>query len=394
MPKNFTIIDAIQHKDVFGSLPAFANLETWLGWLAWLKSVFALPMDESEQAIYRQCTGRTQLSAKQPAEIYTIGGCRGGKSFISSLTACFIACFSDFRQYLIERDPEGAQAEWLAAFRTDLQAAFSPEALEVCTVKGRYELPSSPFIEYRAFTDPSGGKADSFSLAIGHRGESGAVVIDLVRAWDPPFSPKDVTVQIAEVLKAYGCLTVTGDRFAAEWPIAEFQSHGIAYQQAEINKSELYLAFVPVTNSRGVELPDDKRLFTQLRRLERKRGRAGKDTVDHPPRLHDDLANAVAGVCHLLSNTDKTKPRGEFNPSLHVARQNLKFIEGTWPLLVGVRCDDTFAASVIAQAYGNEVRAMAAFLSQETSLKHHLAQLTNRREPIFSGLPLGITPSP
>ena len=124
-----------------------------------------------------------------------------------------------------------------------MQAAFNPEALEVCTVRGRYELPSSPFIEYRAFTDPSGGKVDSFSVAIGHRDESGNPVIDLVRAWDSPCNPKEVTGEIAEVLKAYGCLTVTGDRFAGEWPVAEFQSHGIAYQQAEVNKSELYLAF-------------------------------------------------------------------------------------------------------------------------------------------------------
>ena len=70
--------------------------------------------------------------------------------------------------------------------------------------------------------------------------------------------------------------------------------HGITYAQCEQNKSELYLAFIPVTNSGGVELPDDKRLFNQLRRLERKRGRAGKDTVDHASRNHDDLANAVA----------------------------------------------------------------------------------------------------
>jgi len=67
--KNFTIIDAIHNKDVFGGLPAFSSLATWVGWLAWLKSVFALPMDESEQAIYRQCTSRTQLPAKQPSEI-------------------------------------------------------------------------------------------------------------------------------------------------------------------------------------------------------------------------------------------------------------------------------------------------------------------------------------
>lgn len=55
------------------------------------------------------------------------------------------------------------------------------------------------------------------------------------------------------------------------------------------------MALVPQVNSAGIELPDDNRLLTQLRRLERKRGRAGKDSVDHPPRLHDDLANSVAG---------------------------------------------------------------------------------------------------
>src|SRR5262249_27593265 len=35
---------------------------------------------------------------------------------------------------------------------------------------------------------------------------------------------------------------------------------------------------------------------TEFRRLERRRGRSGKDTIDHPPRGSDDIANAVAGV--------------------------------------------------------------------------------------------------
>ena len=52
--KTFTIIDAIHNKDVFGALPVFSSLATWVGWLAWLKSVFALPMDESQQAAARQ----------------------------------------------------------------------------------------------------------------------------------------------------------------------------------------------------------------------------------------------------------------------------------------------------------------------------------------------------
>ena len=191
----------------------------------------------------------------------------------------------------LERDPEAASAEWLATFRSDLAAAFSPEALEACTVKGRDELPASPLIQYQAFVDPSGGKVDSFTVRIGHK-ENGKAIIDLVKAWFPPFDPGVVTGEMAEVLKGYGVLNVTGDNYGGEWPVASFRTYGIAYERCDKSKSELYLAFVPVVNSKGVELPDDKRLFNELRRLERRRGRTGKDTVDHPPRLHDDLAKA------------------------------------------------------------------------------------------------------
>ena len=221
--------------------------------------------------------------------------------------------------------------------------------------------------------DPSGGKADAFTVAIGHKAEDKSI-IDLVRGWDPPFNPKVVTGEIAEVLKAYGVLNVTGDRFAAEWPVAEFREHGIAYEQCELNKSELYLAFVPVTNSRGVELPDDKRLFTELRRLERKRGRAGKDTVDHPPRLHDDLANAVAGVSYLLSDVKST--RREFNPSLHISKERLRLAAGNWPLFVGLSYGDSVVATVVGQMYNSEIRIFAAFVTEGMSLRRHLDEHT------------------
>ena len=41
------IIAAIKHKSLFGSLPAFQSLDSWTGWLVWLKAVFALAMDET-----------------------------------------------------------------------------------------------------------------------------------------------------------------------------------------------------------------------------------------------------------------------------------------------------------------------------------------------------------
>jgi hypothetical protein len=60
------------------------------------------------------------------------------------------------------------------------------------------------------------------------------------------------------------------------------------------------LNLIPVVNSRRVELPDDRRMIEELRRLERRRGRSGKDTIDHPAYGgSDDLANAVAGVIHM-----------------------------------------------------------------------------------------------
>ncbi|UYO37700.1 hypothetical protein KQX62_13175 [Rhodopseudomonas palustris] len=43
---------------------------------------------------------------------------------------------------------------------------------------------------------------------------------------------------------------------------------------------------------------DNPRLISQLAALERKTSRRGKDTIDHPPAGHDDVANVVAGVAH------------------------------------------------------------------------------------------------
>jgi hypothetical protein len=204
----------------------------------------------------------------------------------------------------LERDPDSARAEWLAQFREDLQAAFSLESIEACIVPGRDELPSSNQIAYRAFADPSGGRRDSYTLAVGHR-EHDRAVIDLLREWRAPFDPEPVTAEASELLKKYGIVNVTGDSFSGEWSVSAFRKHGISYEKAPKNRSELYLDFIPVINGKLVELPDNRTLKDQLRRLERRRGRLGKDSVDHPHNGHDDLANSAAGVSWLLLNEEK-----------------------------------------------------------------------------------------
>jgi len=49
-----------------------------------------------------------------------------------------------------------------------------------------------------------------------------------------------------------------------------------------------------------VELPPDPVLTRQFLGLERRTARGGKDSVDHAPGGHDDLANAVAGLIGML----------------------------------------------------------------------------------------------
>jgi hypothetical protein len=49
-------------------------------------------------------------------------------------------------------------------------------------------------------------------------------------------------------------------------------------------------------NSGKIALLDHPRLIAQLCGLERRTARSGKDSIDHAPGAHDDLANAVAGA--------------------------------------------------------------------------------------------------
>src|SRR6516162_7305236 len=61
-------------------------------------------------------------------------------------------------------------------------------------------------------------------------------------------------------------------------------------------KSSLYTNLLPLLNSNRIELLDHPRLAAQLCGLERRTARGGRDSIDHAPAGHDDLANAVAGA--------------------------------------------------------------------------------------------------
>ena len=192
-------------------------------------------------------------------------------------------------------DPASAMAEYGAQFRSDVEAFVPREAIEAVTSDER-ERPYLSEFRYHAFADPSGGSGqDSFTLAIGHV-ENGVSVLDVIRESKPPFSPKEIVEQYSKLLKDYGISKVTGDRYAGEFPREMFREHGINYEPSAKPKSQIYGEALPLINSKKCDLLDNVRLMNQLVGLERRTARSGKDSIDHAPNGHDDVANAVAGV--------------------------------------------------------------------------------------------------
>ena len=95
---NISIIDAIDDPNLFH--PWFKNPESWQAWRVFLSALFALPMERQQAKIFRECTNRKRPPAAPVQEGWMIIGRRGGKSFISALTAVYLACFGDYEKYL------------------------------------------------------------------------------------------------------------------------------------------------------------------------------------------------------------------------------------------------------------------------------------------------------
>lgn len=233
-------------------------------------------------------------------------------------------------------DPVAASAEWLGQFRNDVDAFLRSEWLDCAALEGVHEIEPRPGCHYHAFTDPSGGGSDSFTLGVCHE-ENGLFVIDLARAWKPPFSPENVVGEIAAILRRYGLTSVFGDRYAGQWVSEAFLKQGIGYHHAS-DKSSIYLESEPLFATGKVRLIDNPAMMNELRQLERRVSPGGRDKVDHPPRGHDDLANAACGALWLANRAVRYAPgEGE----VQVATFDHQFLENP-PLAPVAHGDDDF----------------------------------------------------
>ena len=201
----------------------------------------------------------------------------------------------------MERDAASASAEYLAQFRSDLEAFVNIEAVRACVSASIFERAPIPGTSYHAFVDPAGGSGqDSMSLCIGHvdHGRQ-TVIVDAIRERRPPFSPEQVTQEFSELLRSYNVIKVLGDRFGGAYPSEQFGKFSVMYEAVAKPKSELYGDLLPLINSQRIQLLDHPRLISQLCALERRSARGGRDTIDHSPGAHDDIANSVAGLASV-----------------------------------------------------------------------------------------------
>jgi len=200
----------------------------------------------------------------------------------------------------LARDEPAARAEYLGQFRDDIAAFIDRERVLACVEPGVIERPPVKGVRYVSFTDPSGGSSDSMVCAVGHLDDD-LLVVDCVREITAPFDPESATEEIAQLLALYEIDETTGDRYSGQWCAQAFEKRGVRYEHAEQSCSQLYLEMLPRVNAKTIRLLDHPRAINQICLLERRTTRGRGDMIDHPSGAHDDIANAIAGLCGLAS---------------------------------------------------------------------------------------------
>lgn len=214
---------------------------------------------------------------------------------------------ADYLARMVTEDPEAAEAELFGRFRAGVSTFVDPQALAEVVETGVRERQPDPGTTYRGYVDAASGSGkDSFAVAVAHK-DGERAVLDAVYAWSPPFNPSGVITEASELLRRFDISSVQGDRYAPGFVSEGFRKHSITYNAAPRTTSDTYLELLPLVNAGAVVLLDDPKLLRELRGLERRRGTAGKDKVDHRPGAHDDRATAAAGA--LVSAIPPSKKR-------------------------------------------------------------------------------------
>ena len=204
--------------------------------------------------------------------------------------------------------PEAFRRELMGEFAEAISTFLSAAWLDAAVQRGVRELPPAQGARHVAGVDMSGGGADASALSVARaegRGADQVVTQVFARRWPKPRGERvdveGVVAEIAQVLRRYGLSKVHGDRYTADVYPAMFRRHGVEYanptarvsgEDKYLDRSMVYLDCEPMLAQGRVRVLDDEGLLRELRCLERRPSQGGRDRVDHPRGMHDDLANA------------------------------------------------------------------------------------------------------
>ena len=163
-------------------------------------------------------------------------------------------------------DPDGARAEWLGEFRSNLPAYIDRATLEYCVDRDVHDRPfqrqfRTSASSIRLVAARQLRRSDRSCRGRAHDPRSRLRVASAVRTRRRGRGARRPS-------QAYSIKTVIGDAYAAGWCDREFQQRGIAYVKADKDKSAIYLPALPMLTSGNVRLLDNPRLFTPARQFE------------------------------------------------------------------------------------------------------------------------------
>jgi hypothetical protein len=140
MGKIPNIIEALESPALFG--PVVGPLKSWAQWLCFLRTLYGLPFNEEDAAIFKACTGREAPAAGGYPEAYAIVGRRGGKSRVVSLIAAYEAIFGGWTDRL-----SPGERGWIFVIATDKMQA------KICLDYCRSALKLFPDLIEREYQD-------------------------------------------------------------------------------------------------------------------------------------------------------------------------------------------------------------------------------------------------
>jgi hypothetical protein len=206
-------------------------------------------------------------------------------------------------------DPQAALSEWDGEFRSDLLQFLDDASIDAAVDHARpLELSPRENVLYHSFTDMSGGGPAASTLCICHRDGEGTVA-DVIRGRRG--DPQAAVLEYTALAKQYRCSAITGDNYAKEWVAGAYRAAGLEYRQASLARSDLYLEGLPLFTRGLVNIPAHAVLLRELRQLERKTARSGKDSVSKGVGSFDDHSNSLFGAMYVV-----TKAMAQVEPAI------------------------------------------------------------------------------